>query len=143
MIPKNPLGTIKDLAGEALKVPGKVAGSAVGVARTATEKAAHAVGSLTTQDAPGDVPDAPAPTDAAPTTQDEPKVEISPDKPVNVTEELGLDPAPVDEPRPPKTPKPAPVTAIDAEADPSQVHVTPADVAEVVAKDEQPDGPSA
>lgn len=160
MIHRNPLGTIKDLAGEALKVPGKVAGSAVGAARTATERAAHAVGSLAGHDAPDDGAAAPLPTDAEPTPENTPektpekapaktpepapekKVRISPDKPVNVTEELGLDPAPVEEPRAPKTPKAAPVTGIDADADASQVDVTPADIADVVAKDASKDQPA-
>ena len=53
-----------------------------------------------------------------------PHVETS--RPVNVTEELGLDPAPVDHVRARRTP---PVTEIDAQAEPRLVDSTPADVA--------------
>ncbi len=49
--------------------------------------------------------------------------------PVNVVEELGLDPAPVDTPA-----APTPITSIDAQADPDQVDATPADVAERIAR---------
>jgi len=48
-------------------------------------------------------------------------------EPVNVVEELGLDPAPVDEPEPDNS--------IDAAADPDSVDATPADIAKVVEKD--------
>ena len=57
--------------------------------------------------------------------RDEPS--FDPDRPVNVTEELGLDPAPVARPKRPK-----PVTGIDAAADPGAVDATPADVADAV-----------
>ncbi|TNM49575.1 hypothetical protein FHP29_01625 [Nocardioides albidus] len=64
----------------------------------------------------------------------EKRLDISPDEPVNVTEELGLDPAPVERPKAPKAPSSRPVTGIDAQADPDHVHATPADVADAVAK---------
>ncbi len=52
--------------------------------------------------------------------------------PVNVVEELGLDPAPVDTPASAR-----PITSIDAQADPEHVEATPADVAERISR---PDG---
>jgi hypothetical protein len=62
-------------------------------------------------------------------------------EPVNVTQELGLDPAPVEKPKPAKkAPAKKPTTKIDAAADPSDVDVTPADVAKVVSKDGPADG---
>ncbi len=57
-------------------------------------------------------------------------------EPVNVVEKLGLDPAPVEKPKPAKKAAPTPTTKIDAAADPSNVDVTPADVALVVNADE-------
>lgn len=64
-----------------------------------------------------------------------PKVTVSPDKPVNVTKELGLDPTPVAAPAAVvQAVEPEPVTSIDAAADASAVDVTPADIAPVVAK---------
>ncbi len=51
-------------------------------------------------------------------------------------EELGLDPAPVAESA---TGGEEPVTGIDAAADPEQVDVTPADVADQVGRDTHPD----
>jgi hypothetical protein len=68
-------------------------------------------------------------TPAAKAATKAPKVpKISPDKPVNVTKELGLDEAPVAEPVLATTPD-KPVTSIDAAADASAVDVTPADIA--------------
>ncbi len=136
----NPIGKIKDVAVETLKVPAAVAGSAVGLAKTATDRAAGAVTSLVGGHAgpTSEPPAPPVPTDVEPTVdpdqpdqpdQPEPEIEIDPDKPVNVTEELGLDPAPVAKPKPRKKAAPKPVTAIDAEADPAEVDVTPADLA--------------
>ena len=64
-----------------------------------------------------------------------PKVSVSPDKPVNVSQELGLDPAPVATPAPvAQDTEPAPVTSIDAAADATEVDVTPADIAPAVKK---------
>src|SRR3546814_7141569 len=75
-------------------------------------------------------------------------LEIDPDEPVNVTEELGLDPSPIAKPKRKKAPAKKPATKIDAAADTSQVTATTADVAKVTDKDlsasepdvEQPDG---
>src|SRR3546814_5418593 len=58
-------------------------------------------------------------------------LEIDPDEPVNVTEELGLDPSPIAKPKRKKAPAKKPATKIDAAADTSQVTATPADVAKV------------
>lgn len=137
----NPIGKIKDVAVETLKVPAAVAGSAVGSAVGLARSAATSlVGGGQAPEAP------PVPTDVEPepatvepgagdttedgTTEDGPHLDIDPDEPVNVTEELGLDPAPVAKPKPRKKAAPKPVTSIDAEADPSDVDVTPADIAE-------------
>ncbi|WP_435770723.1 hypothetical protein [Nocardioides sp. SYSU DS0651] len=62
------------------------------------------------------------------------KIDVTPDEPVNVTEELGLDPAPVEKPKPAKKAVSKPVTKIDAEADAGDVDVTPADVAKAAAR---------
>lgn len=59
--------------------------------------------------------------------------DISPDKPVNVTKELGLDAAPVAKSAPAPQAD-APLTSIDAAADASEVDVTPADIAPAVKK---------
>ena len=114
MIHLAPIGTIKRLSAAALKAPAAVAGAAVGVAQTAARRVKG-----------GD----------AEHSDGEPSLKISPDEPVNVTEELGLDPAPVAKPRPRTTPAPPPVTDIDAQADPDHVDATPADIADAVKKD--------
>lgn len=103
----NPLGMIKSVAVGVLKVPVRVVGSVVGPAKDAA-------------------------TPSTPPASSRPQAE-----PVNVTEELGLDPAPVEKPQAEKSEKATtePTTSIDAAADPSSVDVTPADVAEVVGKD--------
>lgn len=117
MAPQHTLGKIKDLTAATLKSSVSVAATATGVVRTvaATGKslAGHAVhGAVSAAGAargpvpPGDSPDGGEPT------------------PVNVVEELGLDPAPVAE-----RPGDRPITAIDAAADPDAVDATPADVA--------------
>ncbi len=134
----NPLGKIKDVATDTLKLPVAVAGSAVGLAKSATGKATGAVSALVgggEQQSPthGDDQAPPVPTDVEPepeAPEEPPHVDIDPDEPVNVTEELGLDPAPVTKPKPRKKAAPKPVTAIDAQADPSDVDVTPADIAD-------------
>jgi len=102
-----PIGTVKRIVGTAAKAPAAVAGAAVGLAQGAIRRTRG--------------------VDA------EPSLTSSPDEPVNVTEELGLDPAPVAKPR--KEPAPPPVTGIDAQADPDHVDVTPADIADAVKKD--------
>jgi hypothetical protein len=97
-----------------------------------------------------------APAKKAPAaTKAVPKVEVDATTPVNVTEELGLDPSPVAKKAPAKkapakkapakkaaakkTPAPKkaaekPLTGIDAQADAAEVDVTPADIAAAVAK---------
>lgn len=141
----NPLGKIKDVATDTLKLPVAVAGSAVGLAKSATGKATGAVSALVgggeQHHSPthGNDQAPPVPTDVEPEPTEQPEpaeqpeqphVDIDPDEPVNVTEELGLDPAPVTKPKPRKKAAPKPVTAIDAQADPIDVDVTPADIAD-------------
>ena len=65
-----------------------------------------------------------------------PAKKVATSEPVNVTEELGLDPAPVDQPSASTdTPESGePLTAIDAGADTEHVEATPADIAKAVAK---------
>ncbi len=113
----NPITTLAGLARRALKAPFTIAGSAVRLVRSA----AGAAGAPTAQA-----------DDDRPATS-EPEVEITPDRPVNVTEELGLDPSPVAKPERPRKQPEKPVTSIDAEADASDLDVTPADVADAVA----------
>lgn len=152
MTDKSPLDQIKDIAVGSLKAPAAAAGSAIGMAKGAasaglaagghvvevvTSTAADAVSSLTGQR------DSQAPE--ARSAQPEPHQEQEPvatetrttsSEPVNVTEELGLDPSPIAKPKPKKAPaKKEPATKIDAAADPSAVDVTPADVAKVADKD--------
>jgi hypothetical protein len=104
-----PIGTIKRITVAAVKAPAAAAGAVVGVAQTAARRLRG--------------------------VDREQSLTISPDEPVNVTEELGLDPAPVAKPRPRRTPAPPPVTDIDAQADPAHVDATPADIADAVRKD--------
>jgi hypothetical protein len=106
----NPLSMMKVVAVGTVKAPVTAGRAVVG---TATGAVASLLGS--SRDGSDENKSAPQP------------------EPVNVTQELGIDPAPVTKPRtrPRKTAKP--VTEIDAAADPSTVTVTPADVAEVVA----------
>jgi hypothetical protein len=165
----NPIGRIKDVATETLKVPAHVAGAAVGLARSATHKATGVVSSLMEgqggdggqgadggqradggqgSGGTGQGPDQSAAQEAAArraaaedavreadivaaelADQVAEKVRASPDEPVNVTEELGLDPSPVAKRKPRKSAARKPVTSIDAEADPSDVDATPADLA--------------
>lgn len=141
---KNPLGKIKDLTVDTLKSPRDMAGKAVGQARGAASVGRHLAGQATksaTSLTAGAVsklvsgrkltvapaPAAPERAESAPATEDLPT-------PVNVTEELGLDPAPVDAPQTEDSQTDAPVTSIDAEADAGNVDVTPADVARAVAR---------
>ncbi|HWJ67197.1 MAG TPA: hypothetical protein VNT31_10995 [Nocardioides sp.] len=138
---KNPLGTVKDVVGTVLKAPATVVGTAVGLAKGAVGVGAHAVTAATghTGGHSGTAP-AEGPQTEAATVEGSPSLghPISPDEPVNVTEELGLDPSPVATPRKPRKPAEKPVTGIDAAADPADVDVTPADVAKTV----QQDGPT-
>ena len=121
----NPIATLAGLARHALKAPFTIAGTAVRLVRSAAG-ATGATGATGTASAgTGHARDH---RPASP----EPEVEITPDQPINVTEELGLDPSPVAKPKRPRKQPEKPVTAIDAQADPSEVDVTPADVAEAV-----------
>jgi hypothetical protein len=136
VVHKNPLGMIKGVAVGSLKAPVNATGSVLSLAkgaasagrtvsvqatRTATSKAAGAVSTLV---GGRKVSEAPSP------------------EPVNVSEELGLDPTPVQKPRSPKKAAPSakPITKIDAAADPSSVDVTPVDVAERVGGGERSPG---
>lgn len=116
----NPISTIKGLAHDVLKAPFTLAGSAVRLARSVVDR------SHPEPSAPERAPE------RSPEQEVQPEVEISPDRPVNVTEELGLDPSPVAKPKRPRKQPEKPVTGIDAEADVSDVDVTPADVADAV-----------
>ncbi len=153
----NPLGKIKEAAVASLKAPAAVAGSAVGLVKGAaatggqvTRSAADAVTSIVgggKGDGSGaaDVEKAPEVREPAPAPK-KPKAKEATAKsgsqPVNVTEVLGLDPAPVDKPKPAKkAARQKAVTSIDAAADSSAVDVTPADVADAISGD-QPGGGS-
>lgn len=145
MARKNPLGMIKDVAVESLKLPASAAGSAVGLAKGAAS-AGRTAGVHVTRTATVVATDAltalvKGREDSASSPAEDADVE-APDagangrpEPVNVTEELGLDPAPVAKPKPArKTTAKKPVTQVDAKADPSAVDATPADVGRAVAK---------
>lgn len=149
MARRNPLGKIKDVAVGSLKAPVTVAGSAVGLARGAATAGGQVTRSVTGRAAsvvtglvegrkspdPSAVDRVEQESTAASAPGDADTVTNSGPEPVNVTEELGLDPAPVDKPKPAKkAPAKKPMTTIDAAADPSDVDVTPADVAQAVAK---------
>ena len=117
----HPLGTIQNAATGVITLPTRLAARAYGVARGTVSVAravvAPAPASPTWEAAdPEPAADEPAPV----TLGTEPG-------PVNVVEELDLDPAPVEKPREPATPA---VTAIDQQAEPGLVQSTPADVAE-------------
>jgi len=119
----HPLGTIKDLATGTLTygvtVPARLAARAYGVTRGVVQVvqrvARDASGRAST--ATWDSADQPAHSGS-----DVPE-------PVNVVEELGLDAAPVDQPR-----RAAAITSIDAQPDLDQVVATPADVAERISR---------
>ncbi len=108
----NPISTVKGITHHVLKTPFTLAETATRIARSVI----------------GSQQDEPTSHEARP----EPEVDISPDRPVNVTEELGLDPSPVAKAKRPRQQAEKPVTSIDAEADPTEVEVTPADVAEAL-----------
>lgn len=167
MTRSNPIGLIKDVAVETLKVPASVAGAAVGLAKGATHKATGVVTSLLDShgDAKGDTKgdtkgdgkhadeaggrgSAPVRDAVTRTTEDvaeqaskvAEKVHASPDEPVNVTEELGLDPSPVAKAKPArKASARKPVTKIDRDADASTVDATPADLADLADRAEPQD----
>jgi hypothetical protein len=140
MAHKNPLGKIKDVAATGLStgiatgthVAKAVTGTVAGTAAGAVHTAAGAVQALV-----GHKEDKADPSADGGAAEESPDITISPDEPVNVTEELGLDPAPVDKPKGPRKTESKPTTSIDAAADPSDVDVTPADVAQVVSKNAQ------
>lgn len=145
MATKNPLGKIKDLTVDTLKHPIDAAGKAAGQARGAASVGKHLAGQATSLTA-GAVSKllqgkkltiTPAP-EPAPRPGPAARPAAAKSEPVNVTEELGLDPAPVAKPEvTDATATPVegePVTAIDAAADVEHVDVTPADVAKKVAR---------
>ncbi|WP_235736474.1 hypothetical protein [Nocardioides alcanivorans] len=117
MARKIPLDKIQDAAVRTLEVALTTAKSAIHLAKGAVASllAARATAPSATEDTDADD------TKSTPT---DPAAGPSTPEPVNVVEELGLDPAPFD--------KPKPNTTIDAAADPSAVDATPADVARAV-----------
>ncbi len=118
-----PLGTLKNqtlgtiIRGVTLpaRAYGLVKGTAKGTASSGARLLGYATGPAT------------SPWQTADTIP--PRVDTS--RPVNVNQELGLDPAPADRGRPRRTP---PVTEIDAQAEPRLVDSTPADVAARIAR---------
>ena len=117
----HPLGSIKDLATDTLRtgvtLPARVAARAYGVAKGAASIGVRAVTEQRQQQPTSTWRDA---TSEPPT-------------PVNVVEELGLDPAPVDD----TADADEPITSIDAQADPEHVEATPADVAERLSRSDE------
>jgi hypothetical protein len=110
------LPSVPRLAARVVTLPWTVAARAVGLARGTVSVVR---GAPSDDLRPGSVtPDTSAPV------------------PVNVQEELGLDAAPVDTPRVPRTP---PVTSIDEQAEPDLVESTPADVAARLQRTEDAD----
>lgn len=163
MARKNPLGTIKDVAiGTAkggvdlgLAVAGQVATKATDTvtslipgrktpAPAPAPDLESAVPATVSRKSQGDpmspakvTPIKSAPAKKAAAKKAAPQVaEVSADKPVNVTKELGLDAAPVAKPAPAAKADRAdkPLTSIDAAADVSHVDATPADIAPAVKK---------
>ncbi|HYH35523.1 MAG TPA: hypothetical protein VD814_10265 [Nocardioides sp.] len=128
-----PLGAIKDLTtgtlGRGVTIPGRLAARAFGVAKGAASVGKHVAQDVAARRAAA--PAEPEPSDTADATG---PVDIDVSEPVNVVEELGLDPAPVDEPEPASPASDEPLTSIDAQADPETVDVTPADVADQIGK---------
>lgn len=123
----NPLGLVKDVTGTAGHLARGAAGLGLKVAGTVGEQVFRRVPGIDRHVSSTDpTPAEPVPADAAP-------------EPVNVVEELDLDPAPVDESAM-VTEEPPPVTDIDAQADRDAVDVTPADVAEQLEKGPGPGG---
>ena len=151
MARSNPLGKIKDLTVETLKLPKTVADLAVGQAKGAANAGLHAadhvtrsavstVGSLVQQRRGGSSPEETEETEETeqapePDASREPEVDIDPEVPVNVVEELGLDPTPPTRKKPAKKApaKKKATTSIDAAAADVEVDVTPADLAEKMA----------
>ncbi len=123
-----PLGPIKEATtgtlSKGVALPFRLAARTFGVARGAASIGWHVARDLAGRDASAPVATEPGGT---------------PDRtePVNVVEELGLDPAPVDGAAPAGEAE-EPVTSIDAQADPDAVDVTPADVAERISSAPEP-----
>ena len=131
----NPLGTIKDLTtgtlSRGIMLPARLAARSFGVARGAVSVGKHVAHDVTRRGSSATAATAPTgPTEPAEAAEKAQPVDTS--EPVNVVEELGLDPAPVDEPAGGTTDGDEPVTTIDAQADPEAVDVTPADVADQI-----------
>lgn len=120
----HPLGTIKDLTTDTvtkgvtlpIRLAARTFGVALGVASVGRHVAREVVGR-----------GASAASEAA---GGEPAGGIRVPQPVNVVEELDLDPAPVGQTRAGSEDADEPLTSIDAQADPADVDATPADVAE-------------
>lgn len=137
MTGNNPLHTITTVAKGAVQLAAGVAGTAAGTVKQAIsgdvdEQQPEKVSSDSEQaeaTAAGEADNPTAATEASEQAADGGGKQHP--EPVNVVEQLGLDPAPV--------PEPKPNTSIDAAADPDAVDVTPADVAKVVGKGDTPD----
>lgn len=147
----NPLGTVAGVVGRSFQI----SVNAAGVALCLVKKGIAAAGRSTSEwvgnePATATAPEATRIMDMDTTAEPDPGVEQIDElaekaeapgpaepEPVNVVEELDLDPAPADEPTP-TVPGQEPVTTIDAAADPDHVEATPADVAEAVSKNESP-----
>jgi hypothetical protein len=119
----NPLGLVKDVTGTATHLARGAAGLGLKVAGTVGEQVFRRVPGVDRHVA---------------STADRSPADDGPE-PVNVVEELDLDPAPVDDATA-EVADPAPVTTIDAQADPGTVDVTPADIADQVERGPGPDG---
>lgn len=134
MTAKNPLEMAKDLATHALLAGVGAAGSAAGIVKGAVAAGRSVLGDPPKQSAASDdagTVETPEEATTLPAAGHEPVDEppvIDPDEPVNVVEELGLDPAPADRPEGQRA-----TTTIDAAVDPEHVQATPADIADNVA----------
>ena len=130
----NPLGTIKDLTtgtlSRGIMLPARLAARSFGVARGAVSVGKHVAHDVTGRGSSATAATEPAEPTAPAAAEKAGPVDTS--EPVNVVEELGLDPAPVDEPAGGTTDGDEPLTTIDAQADPEAVDVTPADVADQI-----------
>lgn len=112
-------------AGTVITLPVRIAARAVGLAR-GTASVVH--DRVAGPPAPG----TPWQTVDHPSAEPTPEVTLGTEPgAVNVVEELGLDPAPAAAARPTRS---APITSIDAQAEPRLVDSTPADVAERIAR---------
>lgn len=123
---KDQISKVTELAASAVHVPAAVVGTAVGLTKGTVKTVRSVI-------AGHPVPAPPVPTDVDPAEPGQ--VAVDPDKPVNVTEELGLDPSPVARTKQQPRAQDRPVTRIDADADPGQVDATPADVARALGEE--------